>query len=205
MRRLTQDIPALIRPLMALLAVLLMGSMLIRYSNQSVAEAIQRRDTQQRLLNDARTRVLKSGEERDLILKFLPAYFQLEKEGLVGEERRLDWIDALRVANNHADLYGVQYEISVQQPYANKDALGAPGLDVRHSVMKLRFGLLYEDDLPRFLNALSAQGLGAYVVNQCSLTQVRALDKPVNTPTLQADCELSWITLAVPPKKEGQS
>lgn len=204
-RQFTQDLPALARPMALLLVALLVSVMFIRYSNRTVDEAAQRRDAQLRILNDTRMRVSKSGQERDQIQKFLPIYYQLEKEGIVGEERRLDWIDALRVANTHADLYGVQYEIAVQQPFTRKDLLGAPDLDVRHSLMKLRFGLLHEEDLPRFLGALAAQGVGSFMVNQCILTRARVPEKPVNVPTLQADCELSWITLKMAPaKKEGQ-
>lgn len=204
-RQFTRDLPAVARPLILFLVALLISIMLIRYSNGTVSEAEQRRDAQLRILNDTRARVSKSGQERDQIQKFLPIYYQLEKEGVVGEERRLDWIDALRVANTHADLYGVQYEIAVQQPLVTKDLLGAPDLDVRHSLMKLRFGLLHEEDLPRFLGALAAQGLGAFLVNQCTLTRTRALEKPVNIPTLQAECELSWVTLKMPSgKKEGK-
>ncbi len=204
-RQFIRYLPALIRPLLVLLATVVMSFMVIRFANRLVTEAIQKRDTQERALAEARRRVYKTGEERDLILKFLPAYYQLEKEGLVGVERRLDWLDALRVANTHADLYGVQYEITAQQPYPKGEVLGAPSLEVRHSVMKLRFGLLHEEDLSRFLGALSAQGLGTFLVNQCSLTQIRKLERPVNQPALQADCELSWITLAPPQQKEGKS
>ena len=204
-RQFIRDLPALIRPLVVVLIAIVVSFMVIRFANRSVAQATQNRDAQQRALGEARTRVYKSGEERDLIRKFLPAYYQLEKEGIMGLERRLDWLEALRVANTHADLYGVQYEISAQQPYPRGDVLGAPSLEVRHSVMKLRFGLLHEEDLSRFLNALLAQGLGAFLVNQCSLAQVRKLERPVNQPTLQAECELSWITLSTPQKKEGKS
>jgi len=202
LRRITQDLPALIRPMLVFFIVAVVSFLIVRYSNESVASAAQRRDAQQRAANDARTRVQKSGEERDLILKLLPAFYELERQGLVGQERRLDWLDALRVANTHADLYGVQYEISVQQSYATGDFLGTPNLDVRHSTMRLQFGVLHEEDLGRFLGALSAQGVGAFLVNQCSLSPMRKVEKFVNQPTLKADCELSWITMAVPPKKE---
>ncbi|MFN0314983.1 MAG: hypothetical protein ACKVQA_08100, partial [Burkholderiales bacterium] len=187
--QIVRDLPALIRPIAAVLAALVVSAMLVQFANRSVIEAKQKRDAQERALAEARSRVYKSGEERDLILKFLPAYYQLEKEGIVGAERRLDWLDALRVANTHADLYGVQYEITAQQPLPRGDVLGAPSLDVRHSLMKLKFGLLHEEDLSRFLNALLAQGVGAFLVNRCSLSQIRKLERPLNQPTLQAECE----------------
>jgi hypothetical protein len=204
-RQIIRALPTLIQPIAILLAALVVSVMLVQFANRSVIAATQRRDAHERALAESRTRVYKSGEERDLILKFLPAYYQLEKEGIVGLERRLDWLDALRVANTHADLYGVQYEITAQQPFPSADVLGAPSLEVKHSLMKLKFSLLHEEDLARFLNALLAQGVGAFLVNQCSLGQIRKLERPVNQPTLEADCELSWITFDATQKKEGKS
>lgn len=204
LRQILQDLPALLRPLGALLLALFLSYAVIRLSNTSVSQAREARDTQERALADARSRVRKSGEEKDVIQRYLPAFYQLEKEGLIGAERRLDWIEALRVANDHAELYGVQYEISAQQPVLKKELLGAANVDVRHSLMKLRFGLLHEGDLRRFLDALAAQGLGSFVVNECKLAQVRRPQRAVNEPNLQAECELSWITLAIPQKKAGQ-
>lgn len=203
-RQFLQEIPALLRPLGALAASLVLSYLVIQFANTSVSRARQARDTQERALSEARERVRKSGEERDVIQRYLPAYYQLEKEGLVGAERRLDWVEALRVANDHAGLYGIQYEISPQQEVSDKKALGISHIDVRHSLMKLNFGLLHEGDLRRFLDALAVQGLGSFVVNQCTLTQMRRPERPVNEPNLQAQCELSWMTMSVPARKEGQ-
>lgn len=204
LRQILQDLPALVRPLVALAGALFLSYVVIHLSNSSVSLARQTRDSQERALSEARERVRKSGEERDMIQKYLPAYYQLEKEGLVGAERRLDWIEALRVANDHAGLYGIQYEIGAQQPITDKQQLGVSHIEVRQSPMKLRFGLLHEGDLRRFLDAMAAQGLGSFVVKECEVAQVRRPQRPVNEPNLQAQCELSWITLSAPSKKEGQ-
>lgn len=202
--RLLHDLPALLRPLGALVVALLIGFVVIQLSNTSVSQARQARDAQERALAEARERVRKSGEERDVIQRYLPAYYQLEKEGLIGAERRLDWIEALRVANDHAGLYGIQYEITPQQVLPDRLKLGISHIDVKQSLMKLNFGLLHEGDLRRFLDALAAQGLGSFVVNQCTLTQMRRPERALNEPNLQAQCELSWLTLSVPATKEGQ-
>jgi len=202
--RLLHDLPALLRPLGALVVALLIGFVVIQLSNTSVSQARQARDAQERALAETRERVRKSGEERDVIQRYLPAYYQLEKEGLIGAERRLDWIEALRVANDHAGLYGIQYEITPQQVLPDRLKLGISHIDVKQSLMKLNFGLLHEGDLRRFLDALAAQGLGSFVVNQCTLTQMRRPERALNEPNLQAQCELSWLTLSVPATKEGQ-
>ncbi|MBM3394134.1 MAG: hypothetical protein FJY37_05795 [Betaproteobacteria bacterium] len=199
LRQVLSDLPALIKPLLVLAVSLFISIAVIRISNSSVALAQQARDSQERALSEARNRVRKSGEERDMMQKYLPIYYQLEKEGIVGEERRLDWVEALRVANNHADIYGVQYEISPQRDFAKKELLGLQNVSARQSVMKLRFSLLHEGDLRRFLDALAAQGLGAFIVDQCAVTQMRRPERPANEPNLAAECELSWLTLQVPP------
>jgi hypothetical protein len=124
----------------------------------------------------------------------------------VGEEQRISWIDALRIANQEADLYGVEYNIGPQQPYSFTNEVNAGPLSVRQSTMKLHLGLLHEGDLFRFFQALAAQKVGRFSVNQCNLKRLSVdLSVPVNQPTLNADCEVAWITIAGPSTEEGKS
>ena len=47
----------------------------------------------------------------DTLRRYIGPYQQLERAGIIGEEKRLNWIDALRMANSDAQLYGVDYEV----------------------------------------------------------------------------------------------
>ncbi len=202
----TRDIPALGRPLLVLGLVvglsagsILLAERLVKQGRSSLTKA-------QADLAEARKRVQRSGEERDTILRYVGPYRTLAQRGIVGEEQRLAWVDALRTANNEAQLYGVEYEVGAQQAYALSAEAGAGGLPVQQSVMKLKFGMLYEDDLLNFFRVLAAQEVGTFTINQCALQRlVSEVVRPTNTPTLRAECEVAWITIPAPAAAEGSS
>ncbi|HEU0289263.1 MAG TPA: hypothetical protein VFR39_00650, partial [Burkholderiales bacterium] len=93
------DLQALRNPLLALLLVLLAGASAIYYSDRLKVVARQQLVQQQNQLKDARTRLQKSGDEKDIIVRYLDGYLQLERAGFIGEEQRINWLDGLRLAN----------------------------------------------------------------------------------------------------------
>lgn len=202
----TRDIPALGRPLLALGLVVGLSAGSILLAERLVKEARGSLTKAQADLGEARKRVQRSGEERDTILRYVAPYQTLAQRGIVGEEQRLAWVDALRAANNEAQLYGVEYEVGAQQAYAFAAEAGAGSLPVQQSLMKLKFGMLYEDDLLSFFQVLAAQDVGTFTINQCALQRlVPEVVRPTNTATLRAECEVAWITIPAPAPAEGSS
>ena len=191
------DLQALRAPLIVLLVVLLAGAAAIYYSDRLRAAARQQLAQQQTQLKEARTRLQKSGDERDVIVRFRDAFRQLERAGFVGEEQRINWLDALRVANQQADLFGVDYQIGVQGSYRYAADLNPGQIALKQSEMRLRFRLLHEEDLVRFFTVLGRQGGGIFSVNQCSLKRIDTGGVIRFQPNVDADCELSWITARV--------
>jgi hypothetical protein len=202
----TQDWRALSRPLIVLAVVAAVSAIAVVYTGRTVKNAQAQVKTEDSALMEAKNRVQQSGQEKRVIEQYVEPYRQLERAGIVGEEQRISWIDALRTANQEVDLYGVEYNIGPQQPYSFTSEVNAGTLSVRQSVMKLHLGLLHEGDLFRFFQALAAQKVGRFSVNQCSLKRLPVdLTVPVNQPTLNADCEVAWITIAGPSTEEGKS
>jgi hypothetical protein len=201
-----KDIPSLGRPLLVLGLVAGLSAGGVLFTERLVKDARGSLTKAQADLGEARKRVHRSGEERDTILRYVGPYQTLAQRGVIGEEQRLAWLDALRVANNEAQLYGIEYEVGAQQAYAFASEAGAGGLPVQQSVMKLKFGLLYEDDLLSFFRLLAAQEVGTFTVNQCALQRlVPEVVRPSNTATLRAECEMAWITIPAPAPVEGSS
>jgi hypothetical protein len=191
------DLQALKAPLLVLLIVLVAGASAIYYSEQLKVGARQQLVQQQNQLKESRTRLQRSGEERDLIVRYLDGYRQLERNGFIGDEQRINWLDGLRLANQQADLFGVEYQIGTQTsyPYA---ALFNPGqIALNQSVMSLQFRLLHEVDLMRFLGALGRQGGGIFTVDKCILRRIDNRGVIRYQPNITADCDLSWITAQV--------
>jgi hypothetical protein len=200
-----KDIASLGRPLLAVGMVLAACGGGVYYTGQLLEQARKELAAARGELTEARKRVQQSGEERDMISTYVGPYTALVERGVIGEEQRLSWVDALREANNQAQLFGVEYEVLAQQPYSFTTEVQAGGLPVQQSLMKLKFGLLYEDDLLTFFRTLQAKSVGAFALNQCMIERLsREATRPANAPTLRAECELAWITIAAPPP-EGSS
>ena len=202
----SKDMRGLFQPLLVLAIVTAASFVALRYTDAAVKKAQQGVSAQERLLVEARNKVQQSDQEKGVIERYVEPYVQLERAGIVGEEKRISWIDALRAANSEADLYGVEYELEPQQSYSFKSEVAAESLPVHQSVMKLRFELLHEGDLLRFFQALAAQKAGRFTVNECKLQRLPVnLAVPVNQPTLKAECEVAWITIAGPGPEEAKS
>ena len=191
------DLQALRNPLLVLLAVLLVAAVAIYTTEQLTVSAQRQLRQQQNQLKEARTRLQKSGEEKDVIVRFLDGFRQLERSGFVGEEQRINWLDALRLANQQADLFGVDYQIATQKRFQYAAELNPGQITLNQSVMRLRFRLLHEEDLVRFLNALARQGGGIFNVDLCLLRRIDTGGVIRYQPNVTADCELSWITAKV--------
>lgn len=191
------DLQALRTPLIVLLVVLLAAAAAIYYSGRLTAAALQQLSQQQAQLREARIRLQKSGDEKDIIVRYLDAFRQLERAGFVGEEQRINWLDGLRVTNQQADLFGVDYQIGAQKPYAYAADFNPGQVVLNQSPMRLRFRLLHEEDLMRFFTALARQGGGIFTVDQCVLRRIDTGGVIRYQPNVTADCELSWITANV--------
>lgn len=201
-------------PLIVLMAVLLAVTGALNFSLNKVQTARQQFSAQQAQLREAQTRVYQSGAEKELIVRYLPGYQQLAALGFVGEEQRINWLNALRVVNQKGGLFGVDYEISPRRPYivpivppplpppaspsSPSPPLAAGTMHVMQSVMKLRFQLLHEEDLPAFFDLLSKQQAGLFLLDQCTLRRTAGSAAPAPTlrfqANLAADCQVSWIT-----------
>ena len=192
----------LVLPLIVFTVVLLAVVGAIKYSVDKSSEAQRQFSAQQLQLREAQTRVRKSGSEKDLIVRYLPGYLQLAAIGFVGDEKRINWLDALRVVNHRGELFGVDYDISPRRPYPLASALSPGQMRVMQSMMKLRFQMLHEADLQRFLELLSNQKAGLFLVDQCTLRRATSNQTLRFQPYLSAECQLSWIT-AQPPEQPG--
>ncbi len=193
------DLQALKSPLLVLLAVALAGGTTVYYSERSMVAARQQLAQQQVQLKEARTRLQKSGDEKEIIVKYIDRYREMERVGYIGDEQRINWLDGLRVANRQADLFGVDYQIGVQRPYVYASDYNPGQLALNQSVMRLRFRLLHEEDLLRFFNALARQGTGLFTIDQCMLRRINTGGIIRYQPNVNAECDLSWITVKVAP------
>lgn len=201
-----KDIASLGRPLFVLALFVMLAVAGVLYTGKLVNRSKVALAVAEAKLTDARKLVFQSGDEMRTLKQFIEPYRLLEQRGVVGEEQRLGWVDALRAANIDARIYGVEYEVGVQTPYAFTQEVGAGSLPVFQSVMKVRLGLLYETDLINFFTYLASQQVGTFWVNRCALQRIQPGNfKPANRAMLRAECDVAWITIATPAGSERRS
>lgn len=196
MKLAAKDLAEMKLPFLVLVVVIAASFLLVRFSADKRLQTEMQHRIQYTALQDARSRYQRSGEERETILRYLPAYQQLENQGFVGTEQRINWLEGLRIANTQAGLFGVAYQLDAQRPFP-PIGQGNPMLSHLHnSQMKLSFGLVHEGDLMRFIQALAAQQTGIFILTRCALDRVARSDSPApKQANLAAQCDLSWLTV----------
>ncbi len=189
-----EELKALRGPLILLAVIIAAAAGAIYYTD------LQRKQTQNALVRqeaqwrEAQTRMQRSGDEKGIIVQYVDRYHRLQATGFIGEEQRINWIDALRSANASVDLFGVSYDIGAQQPYAHAAELAPGAIALHQSRMKLDFRLLHEADLLRFFDALREQNAGLFHLDQCTLRRTNPGNALRYQPNIAANCELAWIT-----------
>lgn len=197
-----KDVASMRLPVVILIAALVLSAVLVKFTLVQQKAAEEQRLAQTKTLNDARDRYHRSGEEREVILRYLPAYRKLQSEGVVGAEQRIEWIEGLRSANKQAGLFGVTYQLEARKPFAVLGQNNPAAQFLQQSLMKLSFGLVHEGDLMRFLQTLATQQSGMFFIRSCTIDRAVRNDAPApRQPNLSAQCELSWLT--IDPGKAG--
>lgn len=193
-----EDIEALRIPLMALAATFIVAAAIVYFSVNVLDNARAGLAKHEGQLRDARLRIQNAGEEKDMIARYLRGYQQLARSGFVGDEQRINWLDSLRLANEKAGTFGVEYEISAQRPYAYASEFNVGQLLLQESVMRLRFRMLHEEDLPHFFKALAGGSGGFFTIDRCVARRLKPGDAEKNLQFqahLAAECELRWLTI----------
>lgn len=161
-------------------------------------QALLERDLRERL--HAERRVLDArlaATDRDLaeLAARAERYRRLDARGLLGAERRLDWIDLITAVRVARQLFDVDYDFAAQRPL---EATPSPSVAAVASTMKLRMPLLHEGDLIAILEDLAERAPALLQIRECRLERVAA--EPHDTgpaARLAASCRIDWITLQV--------
>jgi hypothetical protein len=139
---------------------------------------------------------MRARDEQAEISAKIGRFGELAAAGIVGEERRLEWVERIREIRSVRRLYDLQYEIAPQRPL---DANAAPGnsgsFEFMSSTMRLQLDLLHEQDLIHFLDDLE-HSVSAFVrPERCSVERSGAAGPAGSIALLKAECTLDWITI----------
>jgi hypothetical protein len=181
-------------PLALLTLVALISALAMHAVYRDARSAHLRLQQERSQLQAATARLQRDAEERALVDRYRERYVELERRGFMAPEQRTVWAAGLAAANDAAQLFGIEYRIDPQRPYAAAQPLDTAALALAESRMHLKAGLLHEEDLAKLLDALTAQRAGLFLLERCALARAPDGDGRTYRPQLTVDCELAWLT-----------
>ena len=154
-------------------------------------------DTQKHRLETIRARYRTIDEQRRLVESRLPEFRALEAAGIIGEEQRLTWIEALQEVAARVGLPSLRYRIEPRTSYEAGLDLGPGAYRPFSSVVRVEAGLLHEGDFERLMHGLAIRSAGLYRVERCELRRAGpSFVMRAGAVNLAAECDLRWVTFA---------
>ena len=182
--------------LISIIVCLIVSSALVWGSNffaQQMNKEYLRNNAQFKAIS---RRYLAIDEEEGLISDFYPQFVKLYEKGIIGKERRLDWIDILRDAGEVIKLPALNYKIDSQNIYTPEYAINLGRFKLYNSRMSLQMQLLHEGDLFNFFQYLDEGANGIYGISSCNFSgkSVEITDD-TTVANIEAKCKLDWYTI----------
>jgi hypothetical protein len=128
--------------------------------------------------------------ERGLTLR------RLHDSGILGEERRLDWLEKVRNIQRELSLPGLKYEFAAQTPLNRTTPSGYAWFN---SPLHLQLKLLHEGDLLNALDRIQHEARALVIVRSCQLMPPASVgERREAFVPLNADCHIDWLTARLP-------
>ncbi|NOX67757.1 MAG: hypothetical protein GXP15_01085 [Gammaproteobacteria bacterium] len=136
-----------------------------------------------------------------LVNRYLRRYEYFQKQGFVGSESRLDWIESLRIIAKELGLPHVTYALQPQRGVIAP--VGGPGhvddIKISQSTLELEIGLIHELDLLRFVDKLQSEVPGLIKVERCTMTRESELaELSTIHPNIVASCSIVVFSVTTP-------
>ena len=187
----------LIRPLIMLGLAILVSAALIVAGYQY--ETAQQEDYSKAVgeLRTTHKRYSNLVRDLELIEQYRNLYNEYKASGLIGEERRLSWVESLQSANQVLRLPTLTYNLQPQEDFKRPDLKVKRNVVVKSSAMNLSIGMLHEEDLFALLEVLRQSIRSLFTVDSCTMTRNTGIDRSLDTkkPNLRTRCTIRWVTI----------
>jgi hypothetical protein len=147
--------------------------------------------------SEVQTKLASANEEEREIKANLQQYQALAARGIIGEEKRLDWVDTITAIKNERHLFNIGYSIEPQKPL-DYPGFAPGGVNFMVSRVKIEIQLLHEEDLLNFIDDLAKRGRSYLAVRSCDVKRIDRGSSGAGTtlaPRLQASCGFDLITI----------
>ena len=182
--------------------LLIAGSM-IGASHYFSSEMEKQFKQNKQLFQSITTRYLDIDREEQLLLDYYPRFVSLYNDGIIGKEKRLNWIEALRQSGESINVPSLRYSIESQAEYSPSYNVDYNGFKLYSSQMQLVLGLLHEGDLFNLLTELTKNAKGFFTINECMIrSKGNEIIFEKDTVNVDTVCTMQWITINLP---DGQN
>lgn len=189
------------------LKLLLVGAALITvtvalliHSNAEQALLLAKSSLQQQQNNN-----LEAAQSTALLEQYLKPYRTLQRQGVIAQPARLQWLETLQASVNQNLIPTVSFTLSPTAPASATHTMYLhETLAVKVTPLRVDYTLLHEGDLYRLLRDMQSQSKGLFSAENCEIkrSEEQAEDTPtVNQASASQDvfkgyCELLWYSLA---------
>jgi hypothetical protein len=183
-------------PAIVAVALIAAGAAAVAVTSQLVTAARTEQQAARAQREAEQNALQRSKDEAREIGDRLIDYQKLVARGVVGDERRLDWVDTINAIKAARRLPDVKYGFGPQRAAAYPGLAGGGEVEFLASPMRLEMSLLHEEDLFRFIGDLRRDLSALVVVKSCSVERTGEAAKARGlAPRLRARCELDLVTI----------
>lgn len=187
------DIPEIKWSLGAFIVSLGIAAGLISFSEDYKHAAQQDRQAAQEQLGKAQAQLSTAQSDFENMATYKLEYEALEKQKVIGNEQRLDWIEGLEKIRKQGTVLDFKYAIGPQQGYTPSPSLDAGNFTLNLSPMTLQIDLLHEEQLDRLFSAMMTQMEGWFILDHCTIS--KGGEQTSGVASLKADCAGGWLTM----------
>jgi len=133
----------------------------------------------------------------NLLEQYRSKFGSYKASGLVGEERRLSWIESLESTNKVIKLPTLTYNLLPQEDFIRPGFQTQRNVVVKSSPMELNMGMLHEEDLFAVLEGLRHSIKNLFTVDSCAFRRLGGIERSLDTKraNIQTNCVIRWVTI----------
>lgn len=184
------DLPYIKWSLLTFILTLTIGGGAVLSSQKYAKDAQKAKLSAQQQVTDARAKVSAARDDQANMATYTKEYSAIQRREIIGDEQRLNLIEALEALRKRNRVLDFKYTIAPQQPYKPLTAVNGGNFDLKYSPMKLQIDLLHEGQLINLFESLRNEMNGWFILDQCSLDR-----SPSTYAQLKADCSGGWLTM----------
>jgi hypothetical protein len=132
--------------------------------------------------------------------EFMGSYNDLQQQGVIGNPRRLEWLEALQSNTALNGIPKLGFTLSPTEPTADTTLLYANNEFItKTTLLQITYTLLHEGDFYALVKALQEQAQGIFNIEECTIKHNDIETSNTNEGALKAllmgNCTLRWYSI----------